>query len=177
MQLWKLGALGTVATLGAWAFCAQPSVVRTESVVCSQPFIAPHDLRGIAIVRLDVDGLPSPIEGSGISEGTLTKSITAQLSKAGIRVAVEYDADDPTLHLQVLAVNHPAQWFYVITAELYEPCRVSRGGGIDIAFCTTWSEGPRLGFLSRDEPSALVTQVSDVVKQFIGIWAHDNRDE
>lgn len=151
----------------------QPGLT-TTAISCTSEFVAPRELRGIKVVRLEVDGFPTPVEGSDISEVTLVRQLKGQLSKAGLVVAIDYVPDAPTLHIRVLPVRGASQHFFVITAELEEACRVPRSGGIEVSFCTTWSIYPRLGFFRDDDPSVLVTQVADVAKQFMDAWSYDN---
>jgi hypothetical protein len=141
---------------------------------CTSEFVYPHDLRGVTSVVLDVDGLPSPFEGTDLSDATLARTISAALSKAGLHVLSGFQAGVPTLHFHVLAVNSPAQGFFVITAELQEPCRVARGGGVEIGLCSTWSLGPRIGFFTRDRSAVVLTSVSEVTASFTEAWAHEN---
>ena len=151
----------------------QPNLT-TQTIYCGTELVALHELRGIKTIRLEVDGFPTPVEGSDISEVTLTGQLKSQLSKAGLTVSVEYLPDAPTLHVRVLPVRGATQHFFVITAEIEEACRVPRSGGIDMPFCSIWSIYPRLGFFASEDPSVLVTQVADVGKQFLDAWSYDN---
>src|SRR5881628_1819573 len=87
--------------IAVWA--DQPNLT-TQTISCGSEFISPHELRGITTIRLEVDGFPTPVEGSDISEVTLAGQLKSQLSKAGLTVAVEYLPDAPTLHIRVLYV-------------------------------------------------------------------------
>jgi len=157
------------------AILADQSTVTTSTSCGWGEFVSPHELRGIKLIRLDVDGLPNPVEGTDITEATLAAQLREQISHAGLAVAAGYVPEAPRLHIRVLPVLGDSQHFFVITAEIEEPCRVSRAGGIDVPFCTTWSIYPRMGLFARGQPSALVGQVADVGTQFLRAWSYDNR--
>jgi hypothetical protein len=151
-----------------------PDQLKTIGFSCGTPFVDPHELRGIKTVHLDIDGFPAPLEGSQVSEVSLAAQVKRQLLEAGLKSSTEYLADAPTFHIRVLPVQGATQGFFVISAEVEENCRVSRAGGVDVTFCTTWSIYPRLGFFDRGDASIIEAQVADVVKQFVGAWSSDN---
>ena len=157
---------------------AQQPDVSTISMSCGWgEVVSSHELRGITAVRLDVDGLPAPVEGTDISEGTLAAQLRGQLLAAGLAVVAASGPDAPVLHVRVLPVRGNGQHFFVITAELEEPCRVARSGGIEMPFCTTWSVYPRLGVFVAGDAATLIGQVSDIGTQFIRAWSYDNASD
>ncbi len=166
--------VAALMSLSILAMGSTPDQVKTISFWCGSPYVSPHELRGIKIVHLQVDGFPTPLDGTHVSEVSLAAEVKRQLLDAGLKSSTEYVADAPTFHIRVLPVQGATQGFFVISAEVEEDCRVSRAGGVDVTSCTTWSIYPRLGFFNRGETSMIETQVADVAKQFVEAWSSDN---
>jgi hypothetical protein len=133
-----------------------------------------HELRGIKALRIRVDGLSGPIEGTEVSDSTLEAQLKNQVSKAGLAVITEPPGEAPTLHVRVLPIQGTHQNFFIITAALEESCRVSRAGGVEVPLCATWSIYPRLGVFGPGDVSVLVGQFMGVGRQFVDAWSSDN---
>ena len=83
--------------------------------------------------------------------------------------------DIPALRVRVLAPQIESQYFYVITVELEENCRIARKPKVDIPWCKAWSIYPRIGFFMTGQEEVLNNAVSDAVKQFTRAWEFDNK--
>src|SRR2546425_11437314 len=96
MNTFRAAALLSLAML---VMGSAPDQSKTVSFSCGTPFVDPHELRGIKIVHLEVDGFPTPLQGTEISEVSLADQLKRQLIKAGLKSSTEYVADAPTLHV------------------------------------------------------------------------------
>jgi hypothetical protein len=161
-----------------WAFVTMVTCLAGAVSLASSRLVPVAELehfKGIAAVQLEVDGLPSPIGSSGISEASIRALIAQQLRDAGIQVVSSGLGDHPTLRIRVLAPFDEPRYAYMVTVALEERCQVPRISASNQPFCVTWSIYPRMGFFRPGQEGSLETAVSDAAKQFIDGWKHDNR--
>ncbi len=133
-----------------------------------------HELRGLTVIRLDVDGLPHRLQGSDVSEVSIAASVLRELKTAGITILATGTEDIPTLHVRVLAPLIDTRFFYSISVELEETCNPKRMPKMDLPGCTTWSITPLVSTLELNQAPYLEKIVLQAVDQFIADWKADN---
>jgi len=162
-----------------FALAGLVAVVATVVAPCAASPEPRRVLRGISAIRLNIDGMPNPPEGIGVSEESLATEIKDTLRSFSLRVAPSSDpefvlSELPTLHLTVLIQRVEESYSYVILMRLEERCTASRNPQLSVPWCQTWSAFPAVG-------SVAVAQVADIhgkllqqVTQFGKAYAVDN---
>ena len=155
------------------------SVLLAEPLIASsyRPFEPMRELRGITAVRIEVDGMPNPLQGTDVSEVTLAAAVKAELGRFNVPIADKTDLSTlevPTLHITVLASLVNGAYYYVIQLSLIERCSVPRGPELRIPWCATWYIPVRFGFLNVDAAGTLQDKVLLAVSEFGKRYARDN---